>query len=573
MKNTTQSAAFHCTALVLISVCLLFLFAGCAEKPLEYQGQEASDRFFEKHTTEATNADVFKENTEDEEPELPSRFQEPTFLFSQSSSFDDDDFIIPIGADISSSARPVPLREIMKKLAAFKGMNVSWASDVDQGALVDVDIRAEDDFFAAIDNILRQVDYFHEVKNNSIIIKYRDTKTYHIALPYLTTSYSVSIGGNVLGGGDDSSGDLDGSITLESKGRDDSVFDVWLNIEENLATILDLYTETATEKKISLTDSVSEDNDRFSHPSSNDKDSVNRSSAKETETSISRSSNPGALGTVIIDKPLGLITITAPRAILAKTDQYFEILKKELYRQVNIEAKILEVELTGDNRTGINWDSLLNSSFDFQIDFQRFSVEHEVLGQPFNDFLTLKNKSFSLLLDLIETQGHTEILSNPRITVMNGQPALINVGTSEEYVRELIQTASDNGTVTVTPTVEQVFSGVGLGVVPNIIGDEVILNLTPIESKRTDWDEFEFQGSTLKLPVIAVREMNTIVRVKSGDMLIIGGLIASGEDYEESGVAGLRNLPGVAAKAFGTSGTLGLKKELVILLRPVIENL
>ena len=110
-----------------------------------------------------------------ENGQLPIRFQKPAYMLEDTSAQNigvgnAENITIPVGADISSNTGPVALRDIMKRLAALKGMNISWASDVDQMAVVDVDIRAEDDFFKSLDNILRQKDYFHEVQGNSIEI-------------------------------------------------------------------------------------------------------------------------------------------------------------------------------------------------------------------------------------------------------------------------------------------------------------------------------------------------------------------------------------------------------------------
>jgi type II secretory pathway component GspD/PulD (secretin) len=154
---------------------------------------------------------------------------------------------------------------------------------------------------------------------------------------------------------------------------------------------------------------------------------------------------------------------------------------------------------------------------------------------------------------------------------MNGQPAVINVGESVQYVSEVESTVSDNGTVTQTPTTSQVFSGLGLGVIANIIDDEVILNLTPIESEITAFNDFTFAGTTLTLPTVAVREMNTLVRVKDKDILVIGGLISARNSYDESGIKGLKDLA-YGSKFFKQDGVDSRKRELVIMLRPVIQN-
>ena len=152
-----------------------------------------------------------------------------------------EDSALKVGATIKSTRGPQPLWDILKRLAALKKMNVSWASDVDQNVLVDVDINANDDFYEAIDNLLRQVDYFHEMQNNTIIVKYKEVRQFRIAMPFVNSEYSTGTGGNVLGSNDASS-NIDGTIMLKSTGN---TFDIWENIQSNMDKIIALWNTTA----------------------------------------------------------------------------------------------------------------------------------------------------------------------------------------------------------------------------------------------------------------------------------------------------------------------------------------
>ena len=152
---------------------------------------------------------------------------------------------LKVGATINTSGGKVTLSEVMKGLADLKHMNLSWASDVKQDALVDVNINPEDDFWVAIDNILRQLDYFFEFKNNTIIIKYKDTKRFYLPMPFLTGSYKSSVGGDLLGNDETTAGLMKGTVSVEQSDED---IDIWSNIKENLDRILQLATtEVPTE--------------------------------------------------------------------------------------------------------------------------------------------------------------------------------------------------------------------------------------------------------------------------------------------------------------------------------------
>ncbi len=558
-KNRAVSTVKIQQAALRTTVFLLFvLLVGCAKTAPEYKKEAEARAFLDKHTAGAINADAFADQSaqsakEQEPASLPQRFQQPTFLLEESESAMADELTIPVGADISSHAAPVPLRDIMKKLAVLKGMNVSWANDVDQGELVDVDIRAEDDFFGAIDNILRQLDYFHEVKGNTIVVKHKVTKKFHIAMPFMAPQYSLGVGGDVLGGNKDVAHELQGRIQITSDPENENSFDIWANIRQNLDQILDIWT---TQEVVAPTQT------KPAQP------------GQAVMPAVLTKRKPGK-GYYTIDKPVGLITVTAPRSLLDKVEVYLGNLKKELYRQVSIEAKIVEVTLSADNRTGINWEDLLQNTtnpFKLSMDFQKVNPFYRNYGTQ-NKFLTVQTQNFSLILDAIENQGHVEVISNPKISVMNGQPAMISVGESMTYI-DNVEATIDEGIITYSVETSNVMSGLGMAVIATVIDDdEVVLTLTPVTSKveePIEYRQFGNAGSEVGLPKVAIREMTTLVRVRNGEMLIVGGLIDSVSDYTESQIPHLGDLPSAAGKLFGESGAAKERKELVILLRPVV---
>lgn len=545
-------------------VCLLLFAVSCSNS---YDNREQAENFLDKHTAGAVSSETkVIEEMDRDTGELPKRFQSPSFLLEESGSFaGSTTFSVPVGADISSNRGPVMLRDILKRLAVLKQMNVSWADDVDQNALVDVDIRAEDDFYAAIENILRQLDYFYEVQGNSIVVKYRDTQTFHIAMPFLASTYNSGVGGDVLGS-QDKKHKMKGLIEIVTSGATEDSFNIWANIQTNLDALLQVYAETEIEDSVDI-------NEPMVPPIAEDA-TVDNVTVKEK----TRISSQGALGYYMIDKPVGLITVTAPRTLLTRVDAYIEELKKVVYRQISIEAKIVEVTLTGDNSTGIDWSGLLGGSIDSAVtgivDFQQanplYYANKALQAYPF----TLATKSFPLIIDAMKEQGHVEVLANPRVSVMNGQPAMISVGKDYKYI-ESIESSVDDGIITLSVETNSVVSGLGMSVVATIMNDnEVILHLTPVTSELMEEIEYEDIGNIggkVGLPKIAIREMSSTVRVKSGEMLVVGGLIDSNNEYAENKVAGAGDIPGIK-KFFGIAGNVYTKKEMVILLRPVIIN-
>jgi len=493
--------------------------------------------------------------------QLPVRYQNPSYTINKEANSEnllgtEEEFTVKVGADISSTTGPVMLRDIMKKLAALKNMNVSWASDVDQYAYVDVDIRADDDFFKSIDNLLRQRDYFHEVQGNTIVVKYKETRKYHIAMPFINSKYSSSVGAKVT---DTSQTKIDSN---------NNSFDIWANIKNNLDQVLQIWEKTTVAAPPSTTPAA---------PSNTATDTGTGTTAAATDSTSAQpvkvSRPQSAKGYYTIDKPIGLITVTAPRNIQTKVESYINNLKKELYKQISIEAKILEVTVSDGKKVGIDWDNLLNeSSFNINATFGPSSFS-QPFGPSDDRSFTISAKSFNLLVSAIKTQGKTRVLANPKISVMNGQPALINVGKQVTYVKKVTKTVSSDVGATTSYNVEteEKTSGIVMSVVPTILdNDEIIMSLIPVTSDLQEpIDTAQFGDAQVGLPVVNVREMSTIVRVRKGEMLVVGGLINSNDDNNDSEVPFMGRLPFIG-KLFSMENNLKSKTELVILLKPEI---
>ncbi|MFZ5775985.1 MAG: pilus (MSHA type) biogenesis protein MshL [Thermodesulfobacteriota bacterium] len=477
----------------------------------------------------------------------------------------------------------------MKTLVALKGMNVSWANDVNQFVPVDVDIRSGDDFFKAIDNILQQASYFYEIQGNTIAVKNRETRTFHVPLPNVSTVYATTVGGDVLGASsisDRNTGAMAGKLQLTSEKNE---FNFWKNIEENFDRILEVTTaqkKEESEKKKEI-ESVTEGYAKRAQAGAKGKGGAyteaeeSKELTSETSVSTLRDFKAG-LGYYTIDKHLGLISVTASRPMLDKIGRYLETLKKELYRQVAIEAKIVEVIINDEEKKGIDWSNLLNTSLNMEMFGPNgivykagSSVDRAVSQVSINPAVGAapNGNPFNVLISALETQGPTNILANPKISVLNGQPALISVGDTMKYIDTIdSRVDAQTGAVTYSVKTATLMSGLGMSVIASIMdSNEVVLTLTPVTSKL-DGDVIPYEEVGLGkvgVPKIQLREMNTVVRVKSGDMLMIGGLIDDVQASNIKKVPFLGDLPGVGG-LFSHSTNTHKKKELVILLQPKI---
>ena len=646
----------------LLILSLLFgaiLLASCASH------QEAADD--EQSAAELAAPAAAVKAKMDNGGALPVQFQYPSYVVGQ----EDDAAAIAaekepalkVGAKIETR-EPQPLWIIMKSLADLKRMNISWASDVNQNAPVYANISANDDFYESLSNLLRQLDYYYEVKGNTIIVKYKETRSFQIAMPFIKTQYSTGVGGNMLGN-DENSRNMDGSIQLKS---DQNQFDIWDNIQKNLNSLLGIWAidpknKVKSEADLGLSDATLLEKCREDNPDNQaaqkrcwqeQKKSraemtalmaeANQSQAVTTANSESASGKSDTGNSYIIDKPVGIITVSAPRPLLEKIDEYFTTLKKSLYRQVAIEAKIIEVQLNNSSSIGINWNKVLNNfqAITGSLGFGYGGLVYPYisaasgqgnrvninLGQSWNSTqggqasagiygpnadgsvntslpgatilssvplqdpgrfistVALAPANFEAMINALKTEGNAKVLSSPKLSVMNGQPAMISVGTNYTYIKKMDVTVDNSGGSSqrnYTVDTGRVLSGLGMSLTATILGDnEIILNLVPVTSElvksatsAANPDEpvysksFGAEGQSVGLPIINVREMNTTVKIRDGEMLAIGGLISETERNEGNFVPILGSIP-LIKYLFGYETKQKQKNELIILLKPKI---
>jgi MSHA biogenesis protein MshL len=308
---------------------------------------------------------------------------------------------------------------------------------------------------------------------------------------------------------------------------------------------------------------------------------------------------------VIIDPQSGIIVVRALPEQLAEVSDYLRTTEATVSRQVLLEAKIVEVDLNHAYQAGINWAQVM-----------ALGSSHYLIGQtapangfgtanaltppsnspvtigPGNPVTSLTTNSlggaftvaadftnFDALIQLLSTEGNTHVLSSPRVATLDNQKAIIKAGTDQFYVTGVqSNTIVGNGT---SPTISNnvsltpFFSGVALDVTPQIGTDgEVLLHIHPIVSQVTTQTlTIEVQGSPDVLPMAqsAVRESDSMVRARSGQVIVIGGLMQETVDKQQYKTPLLGDIPGLG-QLFRSEQDTKSKVELVILLRAMVVN-
>jgi len=311
---------------------------------------------------------------------------------------------------------------------------------------------------------------------------------------------------------------------------------------------------------------------------------------------------------IVVNAQTGVVLVKAMPDELMQVEEYLEATQMIVGRQVLLEAKIVEVELSDGFQAGISWAALgkpgdgktiTGGQIGINTIAHKIALENGIeprtsdrsgfktlgseLAGPFGGVfaLALDLNDFKAMIELLGTQGDVQVLSSPRIATMNNQKAVIKVGTDQFFVTDLnsSNTSGFEGNASLIPDVELTpfFSGVALDVTPQIDPDgEIVLHIHPSISNVTE-DKLDISFSddiNISLPMAksTIRESDSIIRAKNGQMVIIGGLMSTKATDDNSSVPFFGDLP-LIGNAFKHQRELAVKSELVIMLKATyLEN-
>jgi len=310
---------------------------------------------------------------------------------------------------------------------------------------------------------------------------------------------------------------------------------------------------------------------------------------------------------VVVNPSSGVVLVRALPNELRNVEKYLRATQLVAERQVMLEAKIIDVTLSEDFQSGVNWGAFKsgpNSRSGIgvaqpgatlgvgaatqtigQATSPNLSVTPGLLGSIAASTLSkgfiglaFQTSNFAALLNFLETQGSVSVLSSPRIATLNNQKAVLKVGTDELFVTNVTSSTTTTTTGSVSSpsvTLQPYFSGISLDVTPQIDEDgNIILHVHPAVSTVAEKEKVIDLGSLgiYRLPLAAssINETDSIVRVQDGNIVAIGGLMRQEQSSDRSQLPGAS---GAVANALGQRASALRKRELVILIKPtMIDN-
>ncbi|MDD2905218.1 MAG: pilus (MSHA type) biogenesis protein MshL [Sulfurimonas sp.] len=294
----------------------------------------------------------------------------------------------------------------------------------------------------------------------------------------------------------------------------------------------------------------------------------------------------------IINKNAGLITITATAKQMKRFDDYLKKLQDKVQLQVLIDVQLLTVTISDGKSTGIDWSQiyalqnvelsvhkLQNQNVSaWDSDSGKINItETEIAADAIKGAASLVSfkagGSLNEVIKFLQTQGDVSAISNPKVLTLNNQPALITAGTEYFYKikSESLSTAGTAGSLTsASENIQSVFAGVLLSITPEIADDNAITLIINPSLSETNVDISQESNTGRDMPPdLNRRQLSSVVTVKDGNRIILGGLINTKNTRETNKVPLLGDIP-IVNYLFKYENDIKVTQELVVIIEPHI---
>ena len=496
-----------------------------------------------------------------------------------------------------------PVKEVLFAIARDSKLNV----DIHPSIRGNVTLNAVDQTLPAIlERLSKQVDLTYKIQGNVLSITPDQPVLRTYGIDYVNMSRdtlgfigaAAEISGTGQGALDATGGSAGGSNSSRTSISSESKSHFWETLEKNIKDIL---AETDKEVIVARTNSLSATNQKSANNTQsakkNDADVTNATTLEKEKEDAKNEYKTLFAGTVIVNREAGVINVRATNKQHEKVQEFLDKVMGSVKRQVLIEATIVEVRLNDSYQAGIDWAKIAGSTggLSFGQKLGSTVTVNPTTGLPatsanafgvvpvagFVAAYTNPGSKFGNIaasINLLEQFGKTAVLSSPKLMVLNNQTAVLKVVDNLVYFTVTTTPAvlGSSGSVTSPPTSTSTVHSVPVGVVMTVTpqinnAGNVNINVRPTVSRKVG-DAQDPVNELNFIPVIQVREMESMLQIASGNTAILGGLMQDEALKNTDQVPGVSKIP-MVGKAFTGKNDANRKTELVIFLRPtVISN-
>ncbi|MBI2094976.1 MAG: hypothetical protein HYT89_02280 [Candidatus Omnitrophica bacterium] len=277
-----------------------------------------------------------------------------------------------------------------------------------------------------------------------------------------------------------------------------------------------------------------------------------------------------AVGSIHADTRTNQIVVTALANRMKEIEGLVGHLDRKT-REVVIDAKIVKVELSNDNRRGINWEAVFLKGpwepLDATVALPNSNITSTTLGSLQYNVLAADGMNF--LLKVLGKYGETKILASPSVTVVEGEEAKVLVGSRQPYVTSTTTTGTGGNAVSESISFIDVGTSLTVSALINQYG-YVTMKIRPEISSTSDTPLTTGEGN--KIPIVDTTTAETRVMVKDGTTIVIGGLLKDEKKHTSDRIPILHKIP-VVGYLFKQNNTELDQSEIVVFLTPrIIEG-
>jgi general secretion pathway protein D len=455
-----------------------------------------------------------------------------------------------------SVTEDIPLKDVLIELSRLADVDM----EIDPGITGGIILRVTDKpFNEVIERVVDLGGLRYRVIKGTIRVERDNPYKKDYKVDYLnmtrTSSSSISVDTNGLGAGATGGGALPSGSS--SSTEQTTTGDVWESIETALKNIL------AFNEQANVTTQADADATATSTPTAN----------------------------IQINKQAGLISTIATERQHKNILEYLNTVEEQVSSQVLIEAKVLEVTLDEKYKSGVDWGTLADKTGLGLAVSGNFGASISSSA----DFLTIRGVNspgdMSTAISFTEQFGITRTISSPRLNAMNNQQSVLSFAENTVYFELQVEEETDEaegGASTTTLTVDSEMKTVPVGVILalqpsiNLETNEITMHVRPTMSRITGsvtdpgvdiivarQDNPNPINVESRIPIIEVREMDSVLKIKSGEIMVIGGLMKDEQSSEDKGVPFANRTP-IVGNFFKSKNQATKTVETVIFIKATI---
>ena len=296
---------------------------------------------------------------------------------------------------------------------------------------------------------------------------------------------------------------------------------------------------------------------------------------KELRTDVERLLTSSGRETLAINPTAGLIQISDRPSAQIRVERYLDGVGQTIRRQIDIEACLYDVTLNKQSQFGIDWEQAIQTSAGALTMGGAPSIVRPTGGfdlAPSSLDLTFTGSDTRVLLKMLQEQGEVRVISKPRLRTLNNQTALIKVGTETPFFQNVSTIVPGGGAtpgasaVIAQDAVTSITVGTILAITPQVAEDDwVSLDVSPVLTSLLETRISPNKSTTA--PVLDIKQASTLIRVRSGSTIVLGGLIQTETAKSRRRIPIFGDIP-VLGRLFQGDFNAQRRKELVIFITP-----